>query len=48
MEKISGTGLGLSIAKELTNLHNGEIFIESEYEKGTTFSVFLPRLEKPL
>ena len=46
VEKISGTGLGLCIAKELTDLHNGEIFVESEYGKGTTFSVFLPRLEK--
>ncbi|MFX0140524.1 MAG: sensor histidine kinase, partial [Candidatus Hodarchaeota archaeon] len=48
VKNISGTGLGLCIAKELTNLHNGEIFVESEYGKDTTFSVFLPRLEHRL
>ncbi|MHA1383675.1 MAG: PAS domain S-box protein, partial [Candidatus Helarchaeota archaeon] len=46
---IPGTGLGLSIAKELTQLHHGEIFVESEPGKGSTFSIFLPRLkENPL
>jgi PAS domain S-box-containing protein len=45
VKKISGTGLGLSIAKNLVHLHKGEIFVESEYGKGTTFSVFLPKFE---
>ncbi len=43
-KKTSGTGLGLSIAKELIQIHQGEVYIESEIEKGTTFSIFLPRL----
>ncbi len=42
VQEITGTGLGLCIAKDLINLHHGEIFVESEYGKGTTFSVFLP------
>ena len=45
VQKISGTGLGLCIAKDLIELHDGEIFVESEYGKGTTFSAFLPYLK---
>ena len=45
---IPGTGLGLSIAKELIELHSGEVYVESEYGKGTTFYIFLPRIEKKI
>jgi signal transduction histidine kinase len=45
---IPGTGLGLSIAKELINLHSGEVYVESIYGKGTSFFVFLPRIEKKI
>lgn len=38
-----GYGLGLSIAYDIiTNKHKGEIIVESEYEKGTKFSIRLP------
>lgn len=42
IKKISGTGLGLTIAKKIVNSHFGRIEVESEPEKGTLFSVFLP------
>ncbi|MBD3341604.1 MAG: PAS domain S-box protein [Candidatus Lokiarchaeota archaeon] len=46
VHNIPGTGLGLSIANELIKLHNGKIYVESKFGKGTTFLVFLPYLEK--
>jgi two-component system phosphate regulon sensor histidine kinase PhoR len=37
-----GTGLGLSIAKHLIEAHGGQIKVESEVNKGSTFSMFIP------
>ncbi len=38
-----GTGLGLALTKKLVELHNGKIWIESEYGKGTTFRFAIPQ-----
>jgi len=40
--KHSGTGLGLSIVKELVNLHDGRISVDSEPGKGTRFIIEFP------
>lgn len=37
-----GAGMGLTIAKGLVDLHNGRIQVESQEDKGSTFTVVLP------
>ena len=41
-KKISGLGLGLYIVKEIISLHGGTIEVESEEEKGSTFTIHFP------
>ena len=41
-QQFGGTGLGLSIARRLVNDQGGNIQIESELNKGTTFTVKIP------
>jgi signal transduction histidine kinase len=39
---IQGSGLGLAISKDIVERHEGQIWVESSEEKGTTFFVRLP------
>ncbi len=40
--KYGGTGLGLTISRKLVELQNGQMFLESEMGKGSTFSFDIP------
>lgn len=40
---IEGTGLGLNITKQLVSLMNGTLHVESEYGKGSCFTVQIPQ-----
>ncbi len=44
--KNGGTGLGLPIAKQLIEAHKGFIWVESEINRGTTFSFIIPILNE--
>ncbi|MGA2070390.1 MAG: ATP-binding protein [Sedimentisphaerales bacterium] len=46
-KQIQGTGLGLAIVKEIVMRHDGRINVESEIDKGSTFTVYLPVAQQP-
>ena len=41
----SGTGIGLALVKSFVELHNGEVKVESELDKGSDFIVVIPRMQ---
>ena len=47
-DAIGGTGLGLGICKQIVGCHDGDIYIESSSDVGTTFVLRLPAREEIL
>ncbi|WP_117169570.1 ATP-binding protein [Paraliobacillus sediminis] len=46
--KKEGTGLGLMISNKIVENHNGKLNISQNQNKGSTFSVLLPRINKKI
>jgi len=44
---VKGSGVGLAMVRHIVDAHRGEIQLESTVGEGSTFTVLLPRLEKP-
>lgn len=44
--EINGTGLGLFLSRKLTESIGGSLNVESEYKKGSTFTIKLPRITR--
>jgi len=40
--KYGGSGLGLAITRNLSRIMGGDTFVESEIDKGSTFTIILP------
>lgn len=47
-QSVSGLGLGLYISKEIVELHNGSISVESTPKGGSSFKISLPQVSEAL
>jgi osomolarity two-component system sensor histidine kinase NIK1 len=46
-QKHGGSGLGLAISKGIVEMWGGQIWVESEFNRGSTFYFTLPNKKKP-
>jgi anti-sigma regulatory factor (Ser/Thr protein kinase) len=44
---LEGTGIGLALVQELARFHGGEVTVESQPDRGTTFTVIVPAVPPP-
>ena len=44
-QKVKGTGLGLTLVKNIVQAHKGKIWVESQINRGSTFSFTLPKAQ---
>ncbi len=42
VREISGSGIGLTLTREVARLHGGDVLVDSQLEKGSTFRLVLP------
>lgn len=47
VQEVGGTGLGLVITRTLVERHGGKLVVDSAPGQGSTFSVTLPRADRP-
>jgi two-component system sensor histidine kinase KdpD len=45
--QVAGTGIGLAIAKRVVEAHGGNIWVDSDEQNGTEFSLLLPHAGRP-
>jgi signal transduction histidine kinase len=44
VREVTGSGLGLSLVKQIVDMHNGHLEVDSEVGKGSVFSVIFPKI----